>query len=171
MKYRINENYKRSVLPTYSENVPTYVKIKVPYIYENDVLVECKDLSSVSYNDIVMIDCLVVSGEKNIQKIADSYKSQSLDSILDKFGLDYVLNQTKGFNFSNDIVEYTDCDKLDTAMNYSKICDDIRAKTGKVLSNQEILSNLKTIYKDYVNSLVLEKDVHKKVEENNNETL
>lgn len=154
MKYRKDENYKRDSYPTYSEIVPTYTKTQKPYIYDKGVLVECKDLSSVSYNDIIMIDELVVAGEKNIQKIADSYKSQSLDAILDKFGLDYVLNQTKGFNFSNDIVEYADYDKLETAMNYSKICDEIRVKTGKNLSNQEILSNLKTIYKDYVTSLV-----------------
>lgn len=157
MKYRINETYKRGKYPVYSEIVPTYSKIKKPYIYENGLLVPCNDLSSVSYNDIVMIDELIVSGDKNIQKIADSYKSQSLDAILDKFGLDYVLNQTKGFNFSNDIVEYTNLDKLDTAMNYSKICDDVRLKTGKNLSNQEILSNLNTIYADYVKSLVPEK--------------
>lgn len=154
MKYRKNENYKRVKYPVYSEIVPTYTKIKKPYIYENGVLVPCNDLSSVSYNDIVMIDELVVSGDKNIQKIADSYKSQSLDAILDKFGLDYVLNQTKGFNFSNDIVEYASYDKLDTAMHYSKLCDEVRLKTGKNLSNQEILSNLKNIYTDYIKSLV-----------------
>lgn len=166
MKYRINESYKRVKYPVYSENVPTYTKIKKPYIYENGVLVECKDLSSVSYNDIVIIDELVVSGEKNIQKIADSYKSQSLDAILDKFGLDYVLNQTKGFNFSNDIVEYTNYDKLDTAMNYSKICDEIRLKTGITSSNQEILSNLNKVYTDYVKSLV---DIQKTIVDKQNE--